>query len=211
MATYFFEGHIKPAIVEMSYRHIVEIGVAAGANTVNLLQLAQEVDAFLYCIDPSTDFGPDTQYQRLLIVRKPSLQALKTIKQIDCAVIDGDHNWYTVYNELKLVGERLVTGGTVFLHDVLWPYGRRDMYYEPKRVPRKYRHPYQKMGIVQGKIWLSPDGINGEYYNAAYEGGSRNGVLTAIEDFLRLNQEYAFSIVQAEHGLGVLQKRPAGA
>lgn len=207
MVSYFFESYIGPAIRRHSYRHIVEIGVDTGATTVKLLELAKELDAHLVCIDPGPSFRPADDYKKLVFLARPSLTALKAVKEIDCAVIDGDHNWYTIYNELKLLNTRLAPGGSVFLHDVRWPYARRDMYYEPKRIPGRFRHPYKRMGIAPGVMKLVPEGINSEYCNAVYEGGSRNGILTAVEDFLRLTDEYEFSVVEEEFGLGILQRR----
>lgn len=61
-----------------------------------------------------------------------SLEVLPELHDtFDCILIDGDHNWYTVYHELKMIYDRelLKRGGIVFLHDVEWPWGRRDMYY----------------------------------------------------------------------------------
>lgn len=208
MVSYFFDEHIGPAIRSNGYRHIVEIGVDSGATTVKLLELAKELDCHLTCVDPAPSFQPPDDHAHLSFITKPSLTALKRIKEIDCAIIDGDHNWYTVYNELKMIHPKLKPEGTVFFHDVRWPYARRDMYYEPKRIPGRFRHPYMKIGIVQGRAKLAAEGINGEYYNAVYEGGSRNGVLTAVEDFLRLSDAYELSVVEEEHGLGILQKRP---
>jgi hypothetical protein len=94
--------------------------------------------------------------------------------QFDCIIIDGDHNWYTVYNELKTIAERdlIKTEGTIFFHDVCWPYGRRDMYYQPKQIPKEFTHPH---------AW------QGEFFAAVHEGGERNGVLNALEDFLKEN------------------------
>jgi Methyltransferase domain len=207
MVSYFFEGYIGPTIQKCRCHHIVEIGVDAGATTVKLLELAKALDARLICIDPLSSFRPTDDYNNVAFVAKPSLIALKALKEIDCAIIDGDHNWYTVFNELKLVDKRLTPGGIVFLHDVLWPYARRDMYYEPKRIPSRFRHPYKRMGIERGVMRLTPGGMNGEYCNAIYEGGSRNGILTAVEDFLRLTEDYEFNVVEEEFGLGILQRK----
>jgi hypothetical protein len=208
VVSYFFDEHIGPSIRSNGYRVIVEIGVDTGATTVKLLELAKEIDCHLVCIDPAPSFRPNEDQANLSFITRPSLRALKAIKEIDCAIIDGDHNWYTVYNELRTIHPKLKPGGTVFFHDVRWPYARRDMYYEPKRIPPRFRHPYMKLGIVQGRMGLATEGINGEYYNAVYEGGSRNGVLTAVEDFLRLSDAYELTVVEEEHGLGILRKRP---
>jgi hypothetical protein len=207
LASYFFDAYIGPAIRNHGYRHLVEIGVDAGATTIKLLGLAKELNSHLVCIDPSPSFRPADDFAKLTFIEKPSLTALKAIKEIDCVVLDGDHNWYTVYNELKLIDRRLMPGGTIFCHDVRWPYARRDMYYDPQRIPWRFRHPYKKMGIVHGNIRLSHDGVNGEYYNAEYEGGSRNGVLSAVEDFLRLTDDYELFVVDEEFGLGILRKK----
>jgi hypothetical protein len=42
------------------------------------------------------------------------------------------------------------------------------------------------------------------HWNAIYEGGPRNGVLTAVEDFLQSHAGYTFFSFQREWGLGVL-------
>lgn len=45
-------------------------------------------------------------------------------------------------------------------------------------------------------------------FNALHEGGPRNGVLTAVEDFLAENPSaYHFCRIRLEYGLGILQSR----
>jgi hypothetical protein len=47
-----------------------------------------------------------------------------------------------------------------------------------------------------------------EYRKATCEGGARNGVLTAIEDFLREHKdEYEFFRVRGDFGLGIMYRR----
>lgn len=129
-------------------------------------------------------------------------------ESFDCFLIDGDHNWYTVFKELKVIAERdlLAPGGAIFLHDVRWPYARRDMYYDPATIPNEYIHAHAKQGIVKGRSELSNDsghlqGLN----NAQHEGGPRNGVLTAVEDFLEETpKRFSFIVSPVEYGLGVL-------
>ena len=66
------------------------------------------------------------------------------------------------------------------LHDVLWPYGRRDLYYAPEQIPEEFRQPYAEQGMRPGtKKLLERGGLNPTMYNALEEGGPRNGVMTA--------------------------------
>ena len=53
-------------------------------------------------------------------------------------VIDGDHNYFTVREELRLIGERAPGAELPLLlfHDVCWPHGRRDDYFDAEQIPR---------------------------------------------------------------------------
>ena len=72
----------------------------------------------------------------------------------------------------------------LILHDIGWPLARRDAYYAPERIPAEHRQP------LAHNTFLLPDepGTADEGMPfacvAAREGGPRNGILTAVEDFL---------------------------
>jgi len=130
-------------------------------------------------------------------------------------VIDGDHNWYTVHNELKQADAICKRDGKpllAILHDINWPSGRRDMYYAPDTIPAAFRHPYSyDGGAVLGEsnlVYQRGFRGHGHFAWAAHEGGPRNGVLTAIEDFLEeehnSGRELGFAEIPAVFGLGVL-------
>jgi predicted O-methyltransferase YrrM len=135
--TYWMEPLLKAA----SPRTIVEIGAASGASTVQLLEVASQLDGVVHSIDPS----PDSQFDlddlkrrygdRFVFHSEMSLDALDRIDEMDAVFIDGDHNCYTVYNELKLLERMAAEQKRLFpltlMHDVDWPYGRRDLYYNP--------------------------------------------------------------------------------
>ena len=150
-------------------------------------------DAELHVIDPEPQFDP-TEHERAFVGRYHfhrglSLDVLPTLGPVDAALIDGDHNWYTVSNELRLLAEGARRHGTglpvLVLHDVLWPYGRRDLYYAPERIPAEFRQPYAQAGINPGMKRLHPGkGLNPTMWNAEEEGGPRNGVMTALDDFI---------------------------
>jgi len=208
---HFVDVILKPFISESGYRRVCEIGASSGTDTLKLSALPSiEIAVIDPCLD--TDLSLKYQnHQAITLYKGLSLDVLPTIPgQFDCILIDGDHNWYTVYNELKIIEERalIAEGGTIFFHDVCWPYGRRDMYYQPATIPKEFMHPYDTKGIVYGQSELSSSSKdNAGYNNAVFEGGSRNGVLTAIEDFLKESRDqYMFFYLREEFGLGVLHK-----
>ncbi|MEX0599262.1 MAG: class I SAM-dependent methyltransferase [Rhodothermales bacterium] len=205
-------------------RVLVEIGAERGEHTRHLLGFCHRHDAVLHTIDPSPQFdvplwtklhGP-----RLVVHQGRSLDALPGLPAYDMVLIDGDHNWFTVFHELKRIeaDSRLAERSfpLVMLHDVAWPYGRRDLYYDPDSIPADYRHPYAQKGLRLGDAALqAAGGYNAHLFHAVEEGTPRNGVWTAVEDFLEgtsLDLDYIF--VPGFHGLGLLfpsvlrQQRP---
>jgi hypothetical protein len=199
-----------------SPRIIVEVGAATGATTAELLERASQSDSTVHSIDPSPDPQLDLsdlkqRYgDRFVFHGKMSLDALENIDQIDAVLIDGDHNWYTVYHELKLLERKAAEQKRWFpltlLHDVDWPYGRRDMYYNPDSIPEEFRQPFKKAGIIRGQAELSASGgVNAEVNNAVLENVPRSGVRTAVEDFLSESElALRFQSMIGFHGLGIL-------
>lgn len=210
----FTEGFLVPYIVASGYRRLCEIGSQGGSNIDRLLGVgAAEISVIDPCIDSDLE-GKYAANPRVDVKKGLSLDMLAAVTgAFDCIMIDGDHNWYTVYHELQMIHERqlLAPDGTIFLHDVCWPYARRDMYYDLDTVPAEYRQPVARKGILRGASELSDDpsrGKNGELWNAQHEGGSRNGVLTAVEDFLREHPDtYRFFSIKKEWGLGVIVRK----
>jgi cephalosporin hydroxylase len=147
----------------------------------------------LHVIDPVPRFDPSQHAKRFPgryhFHRDISHNVLPGLPHCDAALIDGDHNWYTVYHELRMLRDTARDAGVpmplLFLHDVCWPYGRRDLYYAPERIPEEFRQPYDTRGILPEQVELADEGgVNQGYCNAVREGGPRNGVATAIDDFI---------------------------
>lgn len=199
-------------------RDLVEIGAEFGGMSQRLAAYCDVAGGTLTSIDPAprrefTDWvaaRPNVEHVPL-----PSLEAIPAIACADAWLIDGDHNYYTVLNELRGADAIAREQGKpllAFLHDVSWPTARRDMYYSPARIPPEFRHPHS----FDGGATIGDPGLTdhrgfrgmGQFALALHEGGPRNGVLTAVEDFLAEarspERPMAFANIPAVFGLGVL-------
>lgn len=221
-----WDSVIEPLLAALDNGPIVEVGAGAGETTRRLADFAAQRNLVLESIEPEPQFDVEAMERRFghsfRLHRHRSHDALERIEPPAAAIVDGDHNWYTVYGELTRLGIAAARARQPFpltiLHDVEWPYGRRDMYYEPDAIPGAWRRPWARRGIRWGQRRLDETGrgINAHLANAVEEGGPRNGVLTAIEDFLDDSAaRLELRIVPGEAGLGaladaeLLEARPA--
>lgn len=208
----FWNKIILPLISSINAKYIIEIGSATGINTKNILEYCVDNNARLTAIDPHPLFNVEdykSEYgNKFEIYKDLSLNQLPHLKDYDVILIDGDHNWYTVYNELKIIEKTFKSKKfpLVFLHDVCWPYGRRDLYYNPENIPKDYRQPYKKLGMYPGQSNLKKQGgVNSFLLNAVSENNPKNGVLTAVENFIdESDVEFSYEIINAFHGLCIL-------
>ena len=87
-------------------------------------------------------------------------------------------------------------------HDVGWPHARRDTYYAPERIPEEHRQPLgRRRRLAPGNAGLH--GPACPTPGRGPRGRPRNGVLTAIEDFVEPSG-LRLAIVPAFFGFGVL-------
>lgn len=198
--------------------NIAEIGAEFGGMSQHLADYAAEKGGHFTSIDPA----PQPEFMawlaanhRVTHIPALSIGAIPQLSDVDVWVIDGDHNWYTVYNELKAIHGVCCRDGKpflAFLHDVAWPWGRRDLYYAPGTIPEAFRHAHDyDGGTILGQPGLTPNrGFRGggAFAAARHEGGPCNGVLTAIEDFhadcRQRGEDLVYAHVPAVFGLGVL-------
>jgi hypothetical protein len=191
-------------------RSVVEVGAEYGFFTEKLLDWAAERDVErIVAIDPE----PRPQLQELA-ERRPELDlivatssaALPGFELTDAVIIDGDHNYFMVSEELRLVAEAAGDGPLplILLHDIGWPLARRDSYHAPVAIPEQHRQPLATPAYLEpGEAGTRERGL---YYRcaAAQEGGPRNGVLTAVEDFIAQRPELRLAVLPPFFGLGVL-------
>jgi Methyltransferase domain len=199
---------ILPCLDAVGARSVAEVGAFAGDLTRVLAEWAAGSGAQVMAIDPAPQEGLlrlEREYPELELIRETSLQALPRIPLPEVLVIDGDHNYFTVSEELRLIGERARGADLPLLlfHDVCWPHGRRDDYFAAELIPEQDRHPVAggTGGIFPGEPGIAPGGLPYPR-SAAREGGPRNGVLTAAEDFVAGRDGVRLVVVPAFFGFG---------
>jgi hypothetical protein len=199
-----------PCLDAADVRSIVEVGAFAGDLTRVLVEWAQGAGARVAAVDPSPQPGLVAlaeERPELDLIRETSLAALPALPELpDAVVIDGDHNYFTVFEELRLIGERAPGAELPLLlfHDVAWPHGRRDDYFDAEQIPEDFRLPQagDRGGLVPGEPGIAPGGL--PYPRSAErEGGDRNGVLTAVEDFAASREGVRLVVVPVFFGFGV--------
>ncbi|QFG27035.1 class I SAM-dependent methyltransferase [Actinomadura sp. WMMB 499] len=185
---------------------VVEVGVESGRASA----VYADLGATVHCVEPhpsdelraALDADP-----RLNLVEGRSPDVLAELPAADLYVLDGDHNYAVVREELAWIMKN-APDAVVALHDVLWPNGRRDAYHRPSPLAAGDAHPSAEGGPTVWHDEVTPLGFAGEgdYTVAAHAGGERNGVLTAVEDALTEAGDWRFEIVPAVFGLGVLAR-----
>ncbi len=209
----FWDPVIAPLIAVSGAQRVVEVGALRGETTIRMLDdLGPQSE--LHVIDPVPAFDPGEHEQkfpgRYIFHRDLSLNVLGDLGAFDVALLDGDHNWYTVYNEMRLLaaGARAADRPMplTILHDIGWPYGRRDLYYEPDNIPADMRQEFDYKGMRPGQSeLLRRGGMNHTLANALTEGGPRNGVRTGMDDFIaEHDRPLRTVIIPIYFGLGIV-------
>jgi hypothetical protein len=206
---------MRPVLDASGAESIVEVGAFAGDLTRVLVQWATGAGATVGAVDPSPQPGLvklAEEHPEVALIRETSLEALPHIDLPDAFVIDGDHNYWTVSEELRLIAERAGDELPLLLfHDVCWPHARRDDYFAADLIPEDYRQPVADGdgGIFPGEPGLRRNGGLPYPRSAVSEGGPRNGVLTAIEDFVDAREDLRLVVVPAFFGFGVVWRLDA--
>ena len=201
---------ILPCLDAVGAQSVAEVGAFAGDLTRILVDWAAGSGTRVLAIDPEPQEALtqlELESPGLELIRQTSLVALAEIPLPDAVIIDGDHNYFTVSHELATIGARAQGADLPLLlfHDVCWPHGRRDDYFDAGQIPPEDRHPVagDAGGLHPGDPAVKPGALPYPR-SAAHEGGARNGVLTAIEDFVAGRPDLRLVVVPAFFGLGVV-------
>lgn len=204
----------RPCFDAIGARSVVEVGAERGRLTQELLGWAQSSGAQVTAIEPkplSDLLELLDEYDGLQVVEELSLDALTHLEIPDAVVLDGDHNYFTLSEELRMIAERAPDGRVPFLvfHDVCWPLARRDQYHAPELIPEEHRQPYGgDVKVVPDEAGTVKRGLPFEWA-ALHEGGPGNGVMTAIEDFMEARPGLRLAVIPIFFGCGLLWSQDA--
>lgn len=208
----FWADVVKPLLCEIGARRLLEVGGAQGDLTKMLLEYCEMCGGTLIVVEPAVTAALEAIVCRSSRVRLLAEKSAKAIPQLDrpldAVMLEGDLNHAAVLGDLRSVADvslRLdAPWPVVFVKNTSWPYARRDMYYDPEGTAPAVRHEHARSGMTPWSAALG-EGINAPFANARVEGGPRNGVLTAIEDFIAESSlPLRFVSIPVNHGLGVL-------
>ena len=204
-----FEEIIFPCLEAVEPRSVIEVGAFRGATTRELLGWARDRYCAVTAIEPVPPdelLALEREQPQLRLIRETSHVALRELDSADVILLDGDHNYYTLSHELRLIADRSPGSRMplLMLHDAGWPLARRDAYEAPDRIPEEHRQPIARgVGLRPGDAGVVRGGL---YYDcvAEREGGPRNGVLTAIEDFVGEHPDLRAAVIPAFFGLAAV-------
>ncbi len=205
---------IGPVAQGLHPQNILLIDPRSEALVQRFLQYSQRNQATLNVTYPPPALVPRWQkaYDDCLVVypqehwRSPFF-----FNDSDLVVLGHDPNWFKVLRDLEFLSlwanQWSQSFPVVLIHGVGWPYGRRDRYEAPASIPQHSLLPNRKGGVFPGVAGLlDSGGLFQNGFHARQEGGSRNGVLTAVEDFIAHGDHppLSFFMIPSHHGLGML-------
>ncbi|WP_405269120.1 hypothetical protein [Methanobrevibacter sp.] len=172
----FYKLSILPSLL----KHFkVKNVIISGLKDENLVNEVLNYDAEFTAIDINkTHAVIDT-------INGNPLEILPSQENYEAIFINDDPNWYTLYNELNIIKNTNKEFPLVFICNNRFPHKRRDSYSDPDIIPQEYlQKNVKELPICYNnkKIVIADD-----YYHACNEDTPKNGVLTAIEDFIAEN------------------------
>ena len=187
-----YDDNIIPTILNVfKVKNIVICGISDRIPLNMILGYCKDNGASYTAIDSKDSLEKN-------FIKGDILKELSKLNNYDAIFIDSNPNWYHVYNELKLVKQNNKEFPLVFIYNNIFPHKRRDSYINPDIIPDKFRNEYSRELVFKG---IS---IRDSFYHAIEENTPKNGVQTAIEDFLSVNNSIGLMDINFVNGLDIL-------
>ncbi|MEZ5120442.1 MAG: hypothetical protein R2736_02500 [Solirubrobacterales bacterium] len=184
----FWSAVIEPIIGALEPRVIVEMGPGDEIVAQRVAGAAAERDMVVHLVAHAAAGAADTLGDHVRVHHADPVAAAARVGEVDLLLLDADPNWHTVLGVLRAAEQRAAGADrlppVIVVHDTRWPYGRRDGYADPDRIPERARQPSARDGVRPGHRDLDAGGWQTGLWNAVRDHGPRNGVRCAIDDFL---------------------------
>lgn len=188
----YYELDIIPIILNrFKVNNLVICGFPDVKTTEFIVNYCDESDASYIAIS----LNESSKHE---IISGTGLEVLPNLNNYDAIFINDDPNWYSMYNELKLIKANNDEFPLVFICNNIFPHKRRDSYIDPNKIPPEFINEYSD-NFSHGNIKLKDD-----FYHAVQDNTSKNGVLTAIEDFISENNSIGIMNIKLFNGIIIL-------
>lgn len=144
--------------------------------------------------------GPKNQSDEYL-VQDEIINEISDCKNYEAIFLNDDPNWYTILNELDIIKKTNDEFPLVFICNCVFPYKRRDAYIDPKAIPDEFLNDCSK------GLKINDVNIYDGFYHANQNNTPKNGVLTAVEDFIAKNSDIALCDIKLSNGIIILHSK----
>ena len=128
-----------------------------------------------------------------------TLKILPKLNNYEAIFLDDDPNWYTTYNELNIIKKNNAEFPLVFICNNIFPHKYRDSYKNPDIIPDEFKNKFTKQLLLNNNVKIRDD-----YYHAIEENTPKNGVSTALKDFLAENSSIGVMGIKFLNGITIL-------
>ena len=202
---------------QIDFPKVLEIGIDMGQTAVPLIQnLSLTKERFMYAgidIHIRKEFaeqlgqfegitfayaGEDLNDRAVILFEQNSLEWLGQNKELeiefDLVLIDGDHNYHTVINELNLVQNLIKPTTLIVCDDYSGRHGDKDMFYSEREgyennKKASPRIQYEKEGVRNAVIDFIKSQVSTNWNIDAFEQGP---CFLYNEDFLKVEYKSSF-------------------
>jgi hypothetical protein len=210
-----FAPILQPLLAHAGIKSILLAG-ADGDLATWLLDTGGPAGPLLHVASPSFSFDIAAMRarggDRLVLHPSRAADALSLMPLPDLLIIDGEPNWYAVSLTLQAAARQAATLSAPFpltlVSDTAWPYARRDRYTDPGTMPAEFTRPHERAGVLPGQSGLAAGaGLFADRFHAKTENEPKNGVLTAIEEFLIEQDGLGIASLPLLHGISLIYQK----
>ena len=189
----FWDSLIAASVAATRPRSTLLVGGADGELVKRLIDATADWEGVVHVADPAPSFDIAALRRhagnRILVHRARGTEVGGLLPVPDLLLLDTDPNWYTTHSLLQAAANQAATLQSRFpvtlLSNTGWPHARRDGYLDPASIPEPFRHPHERAGVRPNERALCASrGLFADRFHAVGENEPRNGVMTALEDFL---------------------------